>query len=279
MGQYYKFINLDKKQKCEKNTYFLKLTEHSFLGNQYCNDILSLLFDEWKGDRVIHVGDYAEGNDGTTTENLISQIETDNNLLNKNITVYTWGNTFEDVKPKKSKINIRYVYNIDKKEFIDLYKQPIQWFYFNNNMLYATKFNSFALLTGCGNEQGGGDYYKENKDIVGYWAGDRFESSTNELKKYKSFKELKVVFNEMLPLKNGIKNYNENTEKLIFISEGIELEKYLKDNNKIDFSKITLNKRNLLNDEYDYLNSILNKYKNKTLNDNKENIDEKILEI
>ena len=56
MGQYYRFYNLDKKQNC-KYTGLLKLTEHSYLGNDYCTDVLSLLCNEWKGDRIIHVGD------------------------------------------------------------------------------------------------------------------------------------------------------------------------------------------------------------------------------
>lgn len=59
MGQYYKYINLDKKiiiyPQCDS-----KLTEHSWLEN---NDVLAvkqLLKTLWKGDRVIHLGDYAE---------------------------------------------------------------------------------------------------------------------------------------------------------------------------------------------------------------------------
>lgn len=168
MGQYYKFINLDKKQRCERRKYMLKLTEHSYLGNKYCSDILSLLANEWKGDRIIHVGDYAEGNDVTTTERLIEQIEQRNKLPDKKLTVYHWGDTFKDVKPKEDLTNIRYVYNLDKKEFVDLLKQPVQWFYYENNKIYATKFNSFALLIGCGNEQGGGDYYTKNKNKIGF---------------------------------------------------------------------------------------------------------------
>ena len=102
MGQYYKFFNLDKKQKCERTRPVLKLTEHSYLGNDYCEDILSLLVNEWKGDRVIHVGDYAKGSDNTTTAKLIDMIEKENNLLDKKLTVYNWGDSFKDVAPKEN---------------------------------------------------------------------------------------------------------------------------------------------------------------------------------
>ena len=271
MGQYYKFLNLDKKQKCERAKPMLKLTEHSYLGNEYCEDILSLLSKEWKGDRVIHVGDYAEGDDGTTTGNLIDKIEKENNLPNKNLTVYDWGDSFKDVEPKENLTNIRYVYNLDKREFVNLVKQPVQWFYYYKNQIYAVKFNSFALLIGCGNGQGGGDYSHKNKNKIGYWAGDRFVSSSSKLKEYEKFNEITPVFNELLPLKNRIENYNDNTQKTIILDEGVELKHYLdniKDYAKIDFSKIKLSKKDLTDNEYQYLNTVLEKYKNKELNKN-----------
>lgn len=270
MGQYYNFINLDKKQKCEKHIELLKLTEHSYLKNPYCMDILSLLNNEWKGDRVIHVGDYAEGNDGTTTSNFISEIEQENDL--KDITVYHWGNSFKDVEPSKLNENIRYVYNLDKKEFIDLKKQPIQWFCYEKNKIYYAKFNTFAFLTGCGNEQGGGDYRYNNKKRVGMWAGDRFVSSLTLLKEYENYNEVKYIFNECLPIKNKIKNINENTEKSIYFYEAVDLKHFLdryKDYFKIDFSKVELDKEGLTESEFNYLNTILKKYKTKELNKEK----------
>lgn len=268
MGQYYIFINLDKKQKCERSKYMLKLIEHSYLGNKYCSDILSLLANKWKGDRVIHVGDYAKGNDGTTTEELIANIERENGLSKKEYTVYGWGSTFEDVKPEKDISNIRYVYNLDKKEFVDLLKQPVQWFYYEENQIYVAKFNSFALLIGCGNEKGGGDYFQINKEKVGLWAGDHFVTSESRIKDYEHFKEIKPIFNEMLNFDSKIKNYNEKSVNEILLKEGVELKEYLaflKKANKIDFTKLRLAKKDLLNNEYDYLNTVLNKIKTKEL--------------
>lgn len=266
MGQYYRFINLDKKQKCERNIGLLKLTEHSYLKNPYCMDVLSLMLDEWKGDRIIHVGDYAQGNDGTTTSKIVDKIEKENNL---NKSVYHWGESFEDIKPKRMKKNINYVYNIDKKEYINLNKQPIQWFCYEKNEIFYAKFNAFALLVGCGNEQGGGDYYRNNKNKVGSWAGDRFVSSHSLLKGYENYKEVSPIFNEWIPIKNRIKSVKDKNEKFIYYEEGVTLkhflDRYKKDLN-IDFSKLKLNKEGLTDNEFNYLKVILEKYKNKELN-------------
>lgn len=274
MGQYYRFLNLDKKQVCDRNIEFLKLTEHSYLSNPYCMDILSLLSDKWKGDRVIHVGDYAKGQDGTTTDKLIENIEQENNLKTS---VFNWADSFKKVVPLKINENIRYIYNLDKREFVDLKKQPIQWFCYENNTIYYAKFNTFALLVGCGNEQGGGDYYANNKSKIGLWAGDRFISSTELLKEYENFNEIKYIFNEWLPIENKIKNTNETTEKRIFYHEGVDLKHFLdkyKNDLEIDFSKVELDKEGLTYKEYNYLNSVLKKYKSKELNKEK-NIDQK----
>lgn len=263
MGQYYKFINIDKKEKCERNRGLMKLTEHSYLANEYCIDILTLLSNEWKGNRIIHVGDYAQGNDRTTTCHLIDKLEKENNIR----TVYEWGNSFKEVKPNRVNNKIRYVYNLDKKQYIDLYDQPIQWFCYEDNTIYFAKFNSFALLIGCGNEQGGGDYYQINKNKIGYWAGDHFISSKEKIKEYESFNKLNSIFNEWLNLSNRIKNRDINNENIILNSEGVLLKQFLQDTNyyKFDIPKLKINNDGLTTSEKKYLNSFLKKYQKKYL--------------
>lgn len=58
MGQYYKYVNLDKKvcllPSCSK------LTEHSWMGNNEVLALLQLVKTEWKNDRIIQLGDYAD---------------------------------------------------------------------------------------------------------------------------------------------------------------------------------------------------------------------------
>ncbi len=267
MGQYYKFINIDKKQRCDRNEGLLKLLEHSYLANEHCIDILSLLSNEWKGDRVIHVGDYAKGNDNTTTSKLIANIENENNLKTS---VYGWSEKFIDIKPKSMNDKIRYVYNLEKKEYIDLFKQPVQWFCYDKNKIMFAKINSFALLISCGNEQGGGDYFGVNKKFVGYWAGDKLLSSESLLNEYSSFQERKTIFDENLYLNKRIKNNNQKTEKRILQCEGSELKKFFKyltnqTQKEIDLKKLELDKNGLTDLEYIYLNSLFNKYKKREL--------------
>ncbi len=194
MGQYYRFINLDKQEKCDRNMYPLKLTEHSYVGNDYCNDILTLLKDKWEGDRIIHVGDYATNTDNTTTSHLISKL---NREFNQNESFFVYGDYFNDIEPDKVNKKIRYVYNLDKTEFIDLYHQPIINIWYGDGEAGYAKFNSFALLTACGNGQGGGDYHGVNEEYIGSWAGDHFISSERKLEQYKDFKENKLVFYEL----------------------------------------------------------------------------------
>lgn len=59
MGQYYKYFNLDKKV-CLSPSAGLKLTEHSWMGNNDVLALLQLVKTEWKNDRIIQLGDYAD---------------------------------------------------------------------------------------------------------------------------------------------------------------------------------------------------------------------------
>ena len=189
--QFFRFVNVDKKEKCERNFYPLMLTDYSYIGDEYCNDILSLLSDEWQGDRVLHIGDYASQNDNTNTEKVISEI---NKKFNYKFSIYSYAETFNDVVPSNEKKQIRYVYNLDKKEYLDLYHQPIINIGYSFSEVHFLKYNSFALLTACGNGLGGGDYDGCNVEEVGKWAGDHFVASEKKLEKYNDFEEYNKVF-------------------------------------------------------------------------------------
>ena len=104
MGQYYKFANIDKKEKCDRNRSGYKLMEHSYVGNGYCDDILRLLSNEWKGDRVIHAGDYAEPNDETTTQNVVEKLSNEENNDFLELVHYMAKNGKEDVLYKENEL-------------------------------------------------------------------------------------------------------------------------------------------------------------------------------
>ena len=271
MGQYYKFVNIDKKEVCDKNRHGYKLMEHSYVGNDYCNDILRLLSNEWKGDRVIHVGDYAEPTDTSNTSNIISKICKELGI--ESTTVYNYASDFNNIECS-SNDNIRYVYNLDKKEYVDLFKQPIQRFWIDedNKLIGACKINSFALLTGCGNEQGGGDYYFKNKQYVGSWAGDKIVSSPIQLNEYKNYKYNNLVFNENTEYYKKIKKYYNFLENKILKDESLILNDFLEylrkndydySNFKIDTSDLLDNEIKLFNDSFDKAKDLLNEKKEK----------------
>lgn len=253
MGQYYKFMNLDKKQKCNRNRHSYKLMEHSYLCNDYCDDILRLLSKEWKGDRVIHVGDYACPNDETNTELKIKDFLDEFNIDPNENSLYNFSESFEEVK-SKSKQDIRYVYNLDRIEYIDLYKQPIQWCYLDDNYFGPVKINSFALLIGCGNGLGGGDYHGINEELVGDWAGDRFVASADLLKEYDYFKCKDCIFSEVKDYEN-IVNFNEEDildKEMDLVNREIEsFQKWGKNINGIKFDS-----QGLLDKERKVLESI-----------------------
>ena len=255
MGQYFKFMNLDKKEKCQKNWHSIKLMEHSYVGNYYCNDTLRLLSKEWAGDRIIHAGDYAMGDDETNTEKIIDSLSKEFNIEDN--TFYNYCESFKEVEHKE-KDKIRYVYNLDKKEYVDLYKQPFQWVNCYNGDVYFTKVNSFALLIACGNDNNGGDYRGVNKELVGSWAGDHFISSIEKINEYDDFKENDNIFIENQKYED-FKVFNE--EKLLKVDKEVwddcinQYSKYIEKDTKLHFDSESLLdiEKNIFKEEFEKL--------------------------
>lgn len=276
MGQYYKFVNIDKKEVCERNRGMMKLMEHSYLANEYCRDILYLLSEDWKGDRIIHVGDYAEPNDGTTTQKIIDKLQKE--LETKSI--YTDAENFEEKTINEKIPEVRYVYNYDKKEYIDLLRQPVQWLCIDKNKIYTAKINSFALLIACGNGLGGGDYREYvNHEKIGSWAGDKLESSVLFLDKYKDYTENNLIFNETNKYV-GITQWNEKTSGQIIADETGMLFDTLKNisneyDKGIDVQKLKLPKDGITNAEYKLLAPILTVIKTRRDRGTEEKLEQK----
>lgn len=204
MGQYYMVYNIDKKTEIKHDFDVIggmKLTEHSYLYNGLALYLRHLLANEWKGERVIQVGDYAEPNDGTNTEKLLNDLY-ESGEYGKD----TWQNPCNSIPiPKKygeddiveNKQDIRYIANIDKKVYIDIedalpldiYVEKIGK---KKNYLRVKCLDPLLLLIACGNGLGGGDYHGYGEENVGLWAGDHL-FATNDLDELEGYE--KVIYN------------------------------------------------------------------------------------
>ena len=65
MGQYYKIVNVDRKEMLEPFDYGngMKLMEWSWQGNPMVLAMMNLLYCRWAGDRVYVIGEYADDSD------------------------------------------------------------------------------------------------------------------------------------------------------------------------------------------------------------------------
>lgn len=173
MGQYYKPVNMDKKQFVYSHNYNngLKLMEHSWIGNNFVGVVEDLIAEggAWHGDRIVWAGDY-----------------TDEEKNRKYNLYHIIGhNDKNEIKPEPTGKKYRYVLNMDTKEFVDTKKIPLSDVYVDDNgKEWPYIIHPLPLLTCDGNGRGGGDFHKEDP-IVGTWARCRVSVSTIKPKGYK----------------------------------------------------------------------------------------------
>jgi hypothetical protein len=163
MGQYYKPVNLDKKQYVYSHDYGngLKLMEHSWIDNNFVAIIENLIKKggDWYKNHIVWAGDYAEKEPNTSTKKYPD---------GKNLYQWVGENTIKPITKRNPKL--RYLKNLDTKEFVDLKKVPVCEV--TNN--FKWRIHPLPLLTCEGNGQGGGDYYGEDKNnLIGRWARNR----------------------------------------------------------------------------------------------------------
>lgn len=173
MGQYYKAVNIDKKEFVSPSG-GVKLMEWNWVGNHTVGTLLTLLKGKWKGDRVIIAGDYY-------TDEGDNKFGYDEDFNFYNVDDLDWKeHPVEEINIEKG-----FLINETKKLFVDISNVPEDedgW-----------KISSTILLA-CGNGRGGGDYRAEaDEELVGDWAGDNISFSEN---KPKGYEELKVGFKE-----------------------------------------------------------------------------------
>lgn len=177
MGQYYKPIILGEDKKTVKAFMYshdynngLKLTEHSWIGNDFVAAFENLIRNNPKN--VVWAGDYAKKDGGQK----------------RGQTLYSKGIDELKIKPTKkvNTIDSRYIVNHTKKEFVDKYKAP--------KSTFGWKIHPLPLLTCEGNGEGGGDYHSDKgANHVGTWARNLISV---ERKKPQGYKEIIPNFAE-----------------------------------------------------------------------------------
>lgn len=252
MGQYYKIINVDKKQVMEPLDFEngMKLTEWAWSGNWLVLALLNLLKDEWKGDRVYVVGDYAETKDrkddseeiwykahdkiygDILLDHLIHLKKTEGIILfgrdEYMPTIYAMTEHWERIKPgdvECRRSDVRYIYNHQTEQFIDLLHCPIEWIYRGeDNAPRPVRMAPLPLLLAMGNGRGGGDYWEEhnNADIVGSWCDTSasIDCEAEPVEAFSNYTEFAPDFTE----RDRIVPYTElDAELIAFLQDNKEL--------------------------------------------------------
>lgn len=181
MGQYYKVINIDKKEYMRPDM-GLKLMEWSYNRNLMVLNLLKKLANEWKGDRVFVVGDYAISQDRKKNSydySVLEKIEKELGIYKKEEngyfkSLYDYAdNNFKEIPLEKLKDEqYKYIYNHNKKEYIDLEHCPLAWLYKEKDKYYTVRVAPISLALALGNGMGGGDYWGNNEELVGMYIND-----------------------------------------------------------------------------------------------------------
>lgn len=179
MGQYYYPTILIKKGKRFYSEQFyshdygngLKLTEHSYCGNNFVETVMAQLFN--RPGRLAWLGDYHEKGD-------FAELNPDSQEFEP--IFYRHYKTFKDKDEKGKHYNKpeevlerkgRFILNHDKQCYIDMveYEKIAP----NANDWDDFPFHPIPLLTAVGNGRGGGDFSGIGEDDIGIWAGDLLE--------------------------------------------------------------------------------------------------------
>lgn len=188
MGQYYKPAILQKGHGRFKVLAWayshefesgLKLTEHSWIGNNFVAVIENHLFRNPQ--RLVWAGDYAD----PEKDSKINIYQKCSNVESRKLS---------DSTMAKHKRHLRYIINHSKKEFVDLtHLAPTKFTYSGKDNIWH--MHPMSLLTAEGNGRGGGDYSGADEKMVGIWARDVISTDTT-IQKFKDYKEIKVSFHE-----------------------------------------------------------------------------------
>lgn len=196
MGQYYLVANVDKQEYMQGNG-FVKLMEWSYNRNPIVLSLEELMDNEWKGDRIYVIGDYADSESALCHSDLIRDLEKEfgcNSLYSHIQSRFKRLNYAEDIS-----VDFRYIFNHNQKCFVDMEHCPLDihlGVFQNRGKWYHATIAPLPLLLALGNGLGGGDYRGNNDHQVGEWAKDSDKIEICEEMKYPEYKEYQPEFYE-----------------------------------------------------------------------------------
>ena len=187
MGQYYTPIIMGKRYGVHGTLYSwdykegLKLMEHSYLGTDLTNAVLSKI--DHRPMRIAWMGDYADDypeDDSKRREPYQQKL-----LKNEFMRIFKQQDKkrifpapLEGFKNPED-FNGWYLINHTQQTYVDLgeYQQMNSWEEEWDGKKYQMAVHPLPLLTACGNGRGGGDYHDcyPDYDMVGRWAFDLIE--------------------------------------------------------------------------------------------------------
>lgn len=196
MGQYYLVANVDKREYMQSNG-FVKLMEWSYNRNPVVLALEELIVNEWKGDRVYVIGDYADSESVMHHADLIRDLEKEfgcDSLYAHIQSRFKRLNYAEDIS-----VDFRYIFNHNQKCFVDMEHCPLDTdlgAFEDRGKWYHATIAPLPLLLALGNGLGGGDYRGNNDHQVGEWAKDSDKIEICEEMKYPEYKEYQPEFYE-----------------------------------------------------------------------------------
>lgn len=191
MGQYYKIICLNRREKLSKKGYGAKLMESAWAGNVLTTSLYYMLMNDWNEKVVVNIGDYADTDDDwSAVVNKLSKKftiksvpeDSGNTKLYKSL-YDTAANDYSEVdrisSVTRADLGLIYGLNLDKKEFVNLNVLPVTDIYEDSQGKTVYSVEPISLLIAMGNGLGGGDYFTEDAsaEYVGRWVGDRISVS------------------------------------------------------------------------------------------------------
>lgn len=180
MGQYYRAVNIDKREIMEFDG--AKLMEFAWVYNRSMRAFMALMNGAWQGDRVYIVGDYADLDERSFHEgddawlHVLEAAERELGFHGKTFVSesgrtypdYLYGfaeRNFKDVTEDAMKLvedgaQLRYILNAELGVYIDLEHCPADsiFYYAEDDKVYVYRVHPLAIILAMGNGRGGGDF-------------------------------------------------------------------------------------------------------------------------